>query len=111
MRHLRPWVEGERREILDRRAAVTEHFPRLADQGWRLQGCGAYFAYVAHPFAESSETVAKRLVSEAGVLLLPGTMFTPEGDAGGARSFRIAFANVNRQGIAALFDRLAAVAP
>jgi aspartate/methionine/tyrosine aminotransferase len=111
LRNLRSWVEGERREILDRRAAVSEHFPRLGAKGWRLQGCGAYFAYVAHPFHEGSEAAAKRLVSEAGVLLLPGTMFTPDGDEGGQRSFRIAFANVDRQGIAALFGRLAAVSP
>ena len=111
MRHLRPWVEGERREMLDRRAAVTEGFPRLAARGWRLQGCGAYFAYVAHPFPEDSETAAKRLVAQAGILLLPGTMFTPEGDEGGARSFRIAFANVDRPGIDALLDRLADASP
>ena len=97
--------------MLDRRAAVTEGFPRLEARGWRLQGCGAYFAYVAHPFPEDSETAAKRLVKQAGILLLPGTMFTPEGDEGGARSFRIAFANVDRPGIDALLDRLADASP
>jgi aspartate/methionine/tyrosine aminotransferase len=107
MRHLRPWVEGERREMLDRRAAVTEGFPRLAARGWRLQGCGAYFAYVAHPLPRGLRDRRQALVAQAGVLLLPGTMFTPEGDEGGARSFRIAFANVNRPGIDALLDRLA----
>jgi aspartate/methionine/tyrosine aminotransferase len=111
MRHLSTWVAGERREILDRRAAVQEGFPRLAQKGWRLLGCGAYFAYVTHPFPEDSETVAKRLVTEAGVLLLPGTMFSPDGDAQGARGLRIAFANVDRQGVGALFDRLESVTP
>jgi aspartate/methionine/tyrosine aminotransferase len=111
MRHLRDWVAGERREILDRRAAVEEGFPRLAEKGWALQGCGAYFAYVTHPFQESSEILAQRLVHEAGVLLLPGTMFMPEGHPAGARGLRIAFANVDRHGIGALFDRLASVGP
>ncbi len=41
------------------------------------------------------------------MLLLPGTMFMPEGDPAGGRQLRIAFANVDRAGIAELFDRLA----
>ncbi|WP_102107189.1 aminotransferase [Oceaniglobus roseus] len=104
MRHLGQWLAGERDEILDRRAAIEEGFPRL--EGWRLLGCGAYFAYVEHPFDLPSDALAQRLVQEAGVLLLPGTMFTPEGDADGRRQLRIAFANVDRAGIGALFDRL-----
>lgn len=111
MRHLAEWVAGERREILDRRAAVHESFPRLEAKGWRLLGCGAYFAYVTHPFAQDSETVAKRLVTDAGVLLLPGTMFSPDGDPQGARGLRVAFANVDRRGIGALLDRLESVSP
>ena len=35
------------------------------------------------------------------------SMFMPEGDTGGARQMRIAFANVDREGIARLYDRLA----
>ncbi|PVA11773.1 aminotransferase [Pelagivirga sediminicola] len=109
MRNLAQWLAGERAEILDRRAAIADHMPRLAAQGWELKGAGAYFAYLAHPFAESSDALAPRLVRDAGVLLLPGTMFTPEGDASGARHFRIAFANVDRAGIGTLMDRLAAL--
>ena len=109
MRNLGDWLAGERREILDRRAAITDHFPKLAEKGWRLLGCGAYFAYVEHPFDIASDVLAQRLVADAGVLLLPGTMFTPEGSADGRRQLRIAFANIDRAGIEALFDRLAAV--
>jgi aspartate/methionine/tyrosine aminotransferase len=104
MRNLGQWLAGERAEILDRRAAVGDAFARL--EGWRLLGCGAYFAYAEHPFALPSDTVAKRLVHEAGVLMLPGTMFTPEGSAAGRRQMRIAFANVDRAGIGALAGRL-----
>lgn len=107
MQNLGQWLAGERAEILDRRAAITDEMPRLTRQGWHLQGVGAYFAYVQHPFAESSAALAPKLVREAGVLLLPGTMFTPEDDPEGARAFRIAFANVDRAGIATLFARLA----
>lgn len=106
MRNLRDWVAGERAEILRRRAAMVQGFARLP--GWRLLGCGAYFAYAEHPFDEASPDLARRLVREAGVLMLPGTMFMPEGEPAGARQMRIAFANVDVAGIAALLDRLAA---
>jgi aspartate/methionine/tyrosine aminotransferase len=111
MRHLSDWVAGERRAILDRRAALEEGFGALTERGWRLLGCGAYFAWAEHPFEEASDALARRLVREAGVLLLPGTMFAPEGDPRGQRGLRIAFANVDREGIGALLGRLAAVTP
>lgn len=111
MQHLGDWLASERLEILDRRAAIEEGFPRLAEQGWRLMGCGAYFAYLEHPFDMASDALAQRLVHEAGVLVLPGTMFTPDGDAAGRQQLRIAFANVDRTGIAQFYDRLAGFAP
>jgi len=104
MRNLGEWVAGERLEILARRAAMVQGFARL--EGWRLLGCGAYFAYVEHPHPLPSPAFAKALVREAGVLLLPGTMFMPAEDPAGARQLRIAFANVDAAGIGALFDRL-----
>jgi aspartate/methionine/tyrosine aminotransferase len=108
LRNLDQWLAGEREEILDRRAAIVEGFPRLAAEGWRLLGCGAYFAYVEHPFDMPSDRLAQRLVQSAGVLLLPGTMFMPAEVPGGDRQLRIAFANTDRAGIGRLFDRLAA---
>lgn len=109
MRNLGQWVAGERAEILARRGAMIEGFARL--DGWRLLGCGAYFAYAEHPYPLPSPDMARRLVREAGILMLPGSMFMPEGDPDGLRQFRIAFANVDRTGINALIGRLAAWAP
>ncbi|MBL9074765.1 aminotransferase [Tabrizicola sp.] len=109
MRNLRQWVAGERDEILVRRRAMVEGFKSL--QGWRLLGCGAYFAYVEHPFDMASDVLCKRLVSEASLLMLPGTMFQPEGSAAGKRQIRIAFANVDAEGIAEVIRRLAAFRP
>lgn len=105
MRNLSQWVAGERAEILARRAAMMRGFAALPD--WTLLGCGAYFAYVEHPFAGASPDLAKRLVQEEAVLMLPGTMFQPDTHPEGARQFRIAFANVDVAGIAQLFARLA----
>jgi aspartate/methionine/tyrosine aminotransferase len=107
MRNLSQWVAGERAEILSRRAAMTEGFHQL--QGWTLKGCGAYFAYVAHPFPMPSNDLAKRLVTDASLLMLPGTMFNPVGQ--GTTDLRIAFANIDATGIAELFQRLQAFRP
>ena len=107
MQNLGQWLAGERAEILARLAAMVSGFAALPD--WKLLGCGAYFAYVEHPFAEASDALCKRLVREAGLLMLPGTMFQPEGSAAGARQIRIAFANIDAAGIAETFRRLAEV--
>ncbi len=109
MRNLDDWLAGERLEILDRRSAIQEQFPRLAATGWVLDGCGAYFAYMRHPFEMDSDELAKDLVDRVGVLTLPGTMFMPDG--GGTEHLRVAFANVDRSGITELFDRLVAYSP
>ena len=99
------------RQHLNRRAAIADNFPKLAVKGWELMGCGAYFAYMRHPFDLPSNELAPQLVKDASVLLLPGTMFMPKDDPEGARQVRVAFANVDREGIADLFDRLAAFTP
>jgi aspartate/methionine/tyrosine aminotransferase len=109
MRNLSQWVAGERAEILARRAAMTGGFAALP--GWKLLGCGAYFAYVEHPFAEASDVLAKRLVHDAAILMLPGTMFQPASHPEGARQLRIAFANIDSIGIAEMFRRLAVLHP
>ncbi|PLS20558.1 aminotransferase [Neptunicoccus cionae] len=110
MRNLGSWLARERAEILDRASAMREGFPQL--DGWELKGCGAYFAYVSHPFEAPSDQVAKALVERSAVLALPGTMFSPRKSEGGnghaERHIRIAFANADRKGIATLFTRLAA---
>ena len=109
MRNLGQWVAGERDEILSRRAAMVAGFKSLPE--WKLLGCGAYFAYVEHPFDMASDVLCKRLVTEASLLMLPGTMFQPEGSAAGRRQIRIAFANVDATGIAEVIRRLAAFRP
>ncbi|WJY20646.1 aminotransferase [Fontisubflavum oceani] len=109
MRHLGDWLAGERLEILRRRDALVSGFQRLP--GWQLLGCGAYFAYAKHPFSQPSDQVAQRLVHDAGILVLPGTMFGPAKDQGGngqaEATLRIAFANADAEGLSDVVDRLA----
>ncbi|WP_050928516.1 aminotransferase [Aestuariivita boseongensis] len=106
MQNLSQWLAGERAEILDRRAAIEEGFPALSAKGWELRGLGAYFAYVRHPFDIPSAELAPRLVKDAGILLLPGSMFRPDGAPDADRELRVAFANLDRAGIGQLFTRL-----
>ncbi|MFN4057990.1 MAG: aminotransferase [Roseinatronobacter sp.] len=107
LRHLDDWLAGERAEILARRAAITQGVAQLPD--WQLAGCGAYFAYLRHPFALDSHALAQQLVHDASLLVLPGTMFAPEGDTAARQHLRVAFANANRAGIATVIARLSAL--
>lgn len=109
MQNLGQWLAGERMEILARRAAIQSGFPRLAETGWSLLGLGAYFAYMQHPYPMASDDLARQMVRDQSILCLPGTMFYPDGDINGTRQIRIAFANLDQDGIGVLFDRLAAL--
>ena len=111
LRNLDAWLAGERIEILSRAQAMRDGFAPLAERGWKLMGCGAYFAYLQHPFDMPSDQLTQALVNQASLLALPGTMFTPEGDKSGAQQLRVAFANINAAGIQTALDRLAAIQP
>lgn len=107
MQNLGDWLAGERLEILRRRDAMVAGFPRL--DGWTLLAAGAYFAYAEHPFDENATDLARRMVTEAAVLALPGPMFMPDSGDQGRHQMRFAFANIDSAGISTLFDRLAAL--
>ena len=98
------WLAGERREILARRDHLIAGFATLPD--WTLCAAGAYFGYVRHPFDRRSDRLAKQLVAQASLLVLPGTMFAPVQDPDAPRHLRIAFANADAAGIAELTRRL-----
>lgn len=106
MRNLRDWLAGERQEILRRRAAMAAGFAALS--GWQILGLGAYFAYLRHPSPLPSPELARRLLADQAVLVLPGTMFAPAECETARSELRVAFANADAAGIATLFDRLAA---
>ncbi len=112
LRELEDWVAEERAEILTRRAKVADVFSsELPD--WQIRGLGAYFAWVEAPFGMSSETLARRLLAEQSLLVLPGSMFMPEDDTVGLydRCLRIAFANADVMGLAEMGRRLTAFRP
>ncbi len=104
--NLEAWTSDRRAEILERAKHFSKKFEPLSAAGWSLRGCGAYFAFVDHPFKEGSETLAPLILRDQGILLMPGTMFYPKYDPHGPRTFRIAFANIDKNKITTLLERL-----
>jgi aspartate/methionine/tyrosine aminotransferase len=111
LRNLDDWLAGERIEILARAQAMRDGFAPMAERGWKLMGCGAYFAYLQHPFDMPSDQLAQALVDKASLRALPGTMCTPEGDKRGTQQMRVAFANIDAAGIQTALTRLVAFQP
>jgi aspartate/methionine/tyrosine aminotransferase len=102
--HLGEWRQNNRALMRSRLEALRKSMGRN-DLGYRLVGAGAYFAYIAHPFAGRPATqVARRLADEQNVLALPGSIFGP----GQEGYLRLAFANVAAEAMRALAERLAA---
>ena len=91
LNNLEAWAAERRTEILQRAKHFSEKFQPLSAAGWSLRGCGAYFAFVEHPFEDESNILAPLILRDQGILLMPGTMFYPKHNPLGSRSFRIAF--------------------
>jgi aspartate/methionine/tyrosine aminotransferase len=104
--HLDDWVERERQGTIQKLAQFRQAFDRLRPYGWTLLGSGAYFAYVAHPFAMSSAQAAKAVLREGHVLALPGAFFSPDENRLGHNHLRVAFANIDGETIETFVDRL-----
>lgn len=106
LNNLEAWAAERRTEILQRAKHFSEKFQPLTAAGWSLRGCGAYFAFVEHPFEDESNILAPLILRDQGILLMPGTMFYPKHNPLGSRSFRIAFANIDKNKISTLLERL-----
>ena len=108
LRNLRKWLAGERQEILRRKTAMVRAVSRKPD--WKLQGCGAYFAYLGYGYDMSSDVLVRQLLRQTNMLALPDTMFLPaDGKIGGPycrKSIRVAFANIDSTSIDDFASRL-----
>ena len=104
LKRLSNWLANERSEILNRKNAIQEGFKNLSN--WKLKGCGAYFAYVEHPFNFSSDIICKKILSNQAILTLPEKTFTPPNNNDLQKHIRIAFANINTSEIKDMFKRL-----
>ena len=93
--HLHGWVADNRR-MMERRHDLFREAFLAAGNPFRLAASGTFFAWVRHPYAgKSGREVARRLVQEAGLLLLPGEVFGPGLDP----YLRLAFGNIREEAI------------
>ncbi|GAA5932065.1 hypothetical protein JCM3775_004231 [Rhodotorula graminis] len=102
----REWREATRDELARRQALFRELLGEV--DGWKVETGGSYFAYVKHPFAgSSSELVASRLGEHVGVVVLPGTFFSPPfANVDDDRYIRFSIANVDERTLRLVPDRL-----
>ena len=96
------WVAQNRVMMEGRLQRFRDEFA-LPGNPFRLVASGPFFGWVRHPFASlTGREVARRLVQEAGVLLLPGEVFGP----GLEGYLRLAFGNIREEEIPEAVARL-----
>ena len=106
LENLGDWLIEQNNEICLRRDHLKSHFHTIGNQGWKMLGSGAYFAYFEYPYEIKGMELAKRLTRETAILCLPGDMFAPKDMPQAKRHLRIAFANINCTDIENLLNRL-----
>ncbi|QWV93588.1 aminotransferase [Geomonas oryzisoli] len=93
--HLSDWV-AQNRVMMERRHEVFRAEMVKPGNPFRLVASGPFFGWVAHPCAgKTGREVAKRLVEESAMLLLPGEVFGP----GLEGYLRLAFGNIREETI------------
>ncbi len=97
------FVEKERKRIDDRRKKLLANFNEC--ENWKIISSGAYFAYFSYEGKYSSMEVIEKLLQEASLLVLPGTMFGPKNYKELDSTFRVAYANIENAGIEELCNR------
>ena len=100
------WRIERAAEMASRRAAFQA---ALVDRpgGFEILACGGYFGWLRHPFRdEPTPDLARRLVVDHDLLLLPGTAFEPTD----SRALRVSIAGVDEGTAGDLADRLQAAA-
>jgi aspartate/methionine/tyrosine aminotransferase len=90
LQNLHDWKLEKALELQVRAESIKTAFEH-PDLKYRLVCAGAYFAYIEHPFEESSRDVVKRLIEDFDLISLPGSYFGQQQE----QFIRFAFANVN----------------
>ncbi len=94
------WRREKRRLFADKAREFQSVMTQL--DGWTIDSIGGYFAYMRHPFGETpAAEVAKRLATENGLLLIPGSYFGP----GQENHLRVSFGNLSAETVRQLPER------
>lgn len=100
--HLDAWVVANRRMMERRHDFFREEFDKPGNP-FRLVASGTFFAWIKHPYPESTGwTVARDLIEKTGLVTLPGEIFGP----GISRYLRVAFGNIVEELIPEAVSRL-----
>lgn len=93
--NLEGWV-ARNRLMMERRHEVFRAEFAKGDNAFTLVASGPFFGWVRHPLpGGTGRQVARRLVEEMGMMLLPGEVFGP----GLERYLRLAFGNIREETI------------
>jgi aspartate/methionine/tyrosine aminotransferase len=89
------WRSGYAQELREK----LTYFERMMSGrpgGFELSSAGAFFGWIRHPFeGEPTEEVARRLLMDLGVAVLPGTIFEPRD----SRHIRVSYGSGSRRDI------------
>lgn len=96
-----PWLTEWRKRIHAREQHLVAEFSDL--EGFDIVVSGAYFAWMRYPGNRDSVAEAEHWISSQGILALPAAYFGSNDHA-----LRLAFANLDEQGISNLGRRLRA---
>jgi aspartate/methionine/tyrosine aminotransferase len=97
---LQDWRHDKRQMFIDKARDFRAAMARI--EGWQIDSIGGYFAYMRHPFGDTpAAEVAKRLATENGLLLIPGSYFGP----GQEQHLRVSFGNLPADGLSELPER------
>jgi aspartate/methionine/tyrosine aminotransferase len=97
---LEEWRRDKRRLFVDKAREFQAVMAQL--NGWQIDSIGGYFAYMRHPFGGTPAVeVAKRLATENGLLLIPGSYFGP----GQEQHLRVSFGNLSAENLRQLPQR------
>tara|TARA_X000000950_G_scaffold277077_1_gene365938 strand:- start:779 stop:1945 length:1167 start_codon:yes stop_codon:yes gene_type:complete len=100
--NLSNWV-SKKQKIIKERCDFVQGLFQSKDINFEVVSCGAYFAYIKHPFVElSARQVAMKLAKQANILCLPGTFFGPNQE----HFLRFAFANASIEEMTLVEERL-----
>lgn len=102
LRQGRAWLE-KRIEEMHSRSRAFERLFRNRNLPFRLLSRGAFFLYLEHDFAGSSEEVCAHLAEKQNLILLPGHYF----GSGQEKTIRIALGNLKKNQITDVLDTLA----
>jgi aspartate/methionine/tyrosine aminotransferase len=101
---LRSAKEWRRDRVLEIRAKQARFEAALTSMpgGFELCAAGAFYGWVRHPWTETADQAVRRLALDSGILVLPGTIFSPTDD----RCLRFSFGNLSNSEIDAVGVRL-----